>query len=102
MALNKNQLLKLETAIKNASKELNGIILVYMEEWVFDLPSQSIEINGTMIDVKYGLPIGQDGKDGYDSEDLCKLENKGVLSKLDESKEDPITFHKSIIYKLLS
>ncbi len=79
---------KLIIELKKASIEHNNKELVFESEWLFDLPTQSLSINGKMLHSDYDIPTGLDG---YGLKDLQELENKGFLTKISvvENEHDP-------------
>ncbi len=97
MALDKMQFENFKNKILKASKELQSNQLTYISEWVYLLPSHSLEINGKMIDYTYDIPSGWDG---YGLQDLYRLVNEGILEFVKETKEEPNTLQKAIFYKV--
>jgi len=97
MALENKSLLDFINAIQIASNYLKSDELVYTSEWLYDLPTHSLEINNQMLLVDYEIPTGWDG---FGIDDLNELEKRGILSKTFESAEDPVLLSKVIKYKI--
>jgi len=66
-----------------ASSDLLSDELIFRSEWIFDLPTQSLEINGIPLHEKYKIPTGFNG---YGLADLEKLERSDFLIKI--TRED--------------
>ena len=98
MALNETQFINFKDELKKASEELSSKELIFHSEWIFDLPTQSLEIANQRLDQDYNIPVGWDG---YGKDDLNKLEKIGFLKILFESEEDPVTLEKIIKYKII-
>ncbi|MEW7290664.1 hypothetical protein [Aquimarina sp. 2304DJ70-9] len=99
MALDESQRNAFLSELIKASKELKSDELVFKSEWIYDLPTQSLEIGGQMLHNRYEIPTGWNG---YGVEDLTKLVELGFLYKIYESEEEPITFEKTIKYLIIS
>ena len=91
MSDNQKKLLSiiLEVFIDTKSDELK-----YVSEWLFDWPSQSLELGGISLHKKYKLPE-------YNKKDLSELEKNGYLLKESETEEDPITLYKEVLYRVI-
>lgn len=98
MALNSIDLEKFKLTLKKASEELGTKEIVYFSEWVYFLPSHSIQMNGIYLHEKYDIPTGWDG---FGSEDLDELGKMGFLRKTFESEEDSVFFEKTIKYLIV-
>lgn len=80
-----------------ASSDLSSDELIFRSEWIFDLPTQSLEINGILLHKKYKIPTGLNG---YGLVDLEKLERLDFLRKISDTEEDPITLERKIVYRI--
>lgn len=97
MALDKDQLVRFANELIKASRERGSRELIFESEWIWDLPTQGLEVAGKEIHYSYDIPIGWNG---YGKDDLDKLESMGFLRKIDESEEDPVTLQKTIKYQI--
>ncbi len=97
MDLKKKELIKLMKEIKKASIDLKSNVLVFTREWLYNLPGQSLEINGERLHENYKIPIGFDG---YGVDDPDELVRMGFLSKISEWEGDPVTPEKMIRYRV--
>lgn len=97
MALEEEALKKFNSELLRASIELNSRKLLFKSEWVFEMPSQDLQIKNMSLIEKYDIPVGWNG---YGSKDLEKLEKEGFLRKIFESEEDPLTLEKIIKYEI--
>ena len=61
MALNTDDFIYLVEEISKASKDLNSTELVFISEWLFDFPGQSLEIADRMLHPIYNIPTGWNG-----------------------------------------
>lgn len=99
MALIEQDFVKFRDVILKAAMEIKSHKLVYSTEWLFDLPSHDLKINGESIIVKYGIPTGWYG---FGLEDLNKLVNEGFLMKVFEFTNELDPLEKSIEYEIKS
>ena len=96
MPLSKLDLHAFKCEILRASRELDCDELHYVAEWVYDLPGQSLEINGIYLHEKYSIPIGWDG---YGKDDLDSLILEGVLEQIYYESDKEI-LKEDIIYRI--
>lgn len=98
MALNSIELENFRTEIKKASEDLKLNELIFQTEWIFDFPTQSLNIGEVMLQDSYNISVGWDG---YGIEDLNILEQQGFLKKIFETEKDPITLEQIIKYLII-
>ncbi len=98
MALDETALFSFLKELLRASKDLKSREIILNSEWIYDLPTQSLSISNNMLHLNYNIPTGWDG---YGEKDLEKLVELGYIRKVSESKEDPITFEKTIKYQII-
>lgn len=97
MSLNTSQLTELKRNILQASIDIGCDELTFVWEWVFDLPGQSLEIDGIALHEKYSIPTGWDG---YGQDDLEKLVNDGFLSVISQENSQGVYMQEEIIYRI--
>ncbi len=97
MSLNAIQLTELKSRILKASIDIGSDELRFVSEWIYDLPGQSLEINGISLPEKYGIPTGWDG---YEQDDLEQLVNVGFLSVISQEKKQGVDMREEIKYKI--
>ena len=97
MTLSRTQLEKFKETLSKASGDIGSNELVFFKEWVYTLPSQSLQIKEKQLHVDYDIPTGFNG---YGESDLEELIKQGFLKKTYESIEDPITLEQTIKYEI--
>lgn len=97
MALAEEDFQLFKSELAQAANELKSNELTYIYEWVFELPTASLKIAGVALHERFRIPVGLTG---YGETDLKRLEDLGFLTKISESETDPITFGKTIIYRI--
>jgi hypothetical protein len=97
MALAEEDFQLFKSELARAASELKSNELTYVCEWVFELPTASLSIAGVALHERYRIPVGLTG---YGETDLKRLEDLGFLTKISESETDPITFEKTITYRI--
>jgi len=91
MSSSQKKLLAIFLEVSSATKSDE---LIYVSEWLFDWPGQSLELGGVLLHKEYKLP-------DYNRKDLTALEELGYLLKESETTEDPVTLHKKIVYRFI-
>lgn len=97
MALNEIDFQVFASELARAARELKCNDLTYTYEWIFDLPTASLRIAGIALHERFRIPVGLTG---YGESDLERLEAQGFLTRISESETDPITFEKTITYRI--
>lgn len=98
MALSANDFLYLKKSILKEAIDSKSNVLIYFYEWIFELPSNDLLVNGESIIQKYEIPTGWDG---FGLFDLDKLESEGFIIKINELENDPVTLEKIIKYQIV-
>lgn len=98
MALSKIELITFFKELLRASKDFKSKEIVFVSEWVYLLPTQSLSISDNMLHLNYNIPTGWNG---YGKVDLNKLVEIGCLKIITESEEDPLTLEKIIKYQII-
>lgn len=91
MTETQSQLIEL---LQKASLNKGTNTFEYKTEWLFDWPSQSINMLGKPLHEEYSLPRE------YSIKDLNELERMGFIVKVNETKEDKTTLEKTVVYKI--
>lgn len=94
--LNEKDFQKFQEILKKASLELGSTKLTFEWEWTYFLPTQSLQIDGCVIDHKYEVI-----RMNYGSYDLTRLVEIGFLEFIEEIKGDPIAMEKTIHYRII-
>ena len=94
LPLNSQQLNAFRAAIRVAVEESESCYMTYTTEWIYDLPTHSVEVGGKMIDANYQFNFGE--------ADLDQLVAMGFLRKLSESSESSVTLEKVVVYEVVS
>lgn len=97
MALTEEDYQMFKSELARAAHELKSNELTYVYEWVFELPTASLKIAGVALHERFRIPVGLTG---YGESDLLRLEADGFLTRISASETDPLTFEKTITYRI--